>query len=306
MGTKISVPHNVTQSYRKKSLPIQKSIEESLSNPRTSSSTLAPSFMCFNPLKDDASDRMTSNHFALNALFEGNTLPIIQKHVDFSSTTTKVLDIGCGPGSWVMDMATQYPNAQFVGIDQYPFFPGNIRPANVSFRQADVLLGLPFDSNSFDFVQLRLFSLTFNRSQWIEALNEVLRLLKPGGYVQLLEPRLMEEGDALITEYTQRIKSVLECNDVDSELYDHLSLMLENSQITPKESLEKTVPLQNHVLSGEFMYIIEINVQSFKQFITKTNGIQSDDEFNQFKADYLKSKKQTELVFKAVAGQKPM
>ncbi|RCH80033.1 hypothetical protein CU098_001509, partial [Rhizopus stolonifer] len=101
-------------------------------------------------------------------------------------------------------------------------------------------------------------------------------------------------------------KSVLECNDADSELCDNLSLMLENNQITPKESLEKTVPLQNHILSGEFMYIVEINFQSFKQFIIKTNGFQSDDEFNQFKANYLTSKKQTKLVFKAVAGQKPM
>lgn len=29
-------------------------------------------------------------------------MPVIKQHIDFSSTSTAVLDIGCGSGSWVM------------------------------------------------------------------------------------------------------------------------------------------------------------------------------------------------------------
>lgn len=33
-------------------------------------------------------------------------------HESFSSgEKLKVLDIGCGPGTWIMEMATEYPNS---------------------------------------------------------------------------------------------------------------------------------------------------------------------------------------------------
>lgn len=88
-------------------------------------------------------------------------------------------------------MATEFPSAQFVGIDQATLFPHDIRPANVSFQKQDILLGLPFEDNSFDLVQMRLFALAFTRSQWEEALKEAYRVTKPGGYVQLLEAQLV-------------------------------------------------------------------------------------------------------------------
>lgn len=98
-------------------------------------------------------------------------------------------------------MATEYPNTHFIGIDQLPLFPQDIRPANVTFRQSDVLAGLPFEDNSFDFIQMRLFLLAFNRTNWIDALNEVYRLLKPGGYVQLLEAQLMVNLVSILYKY---------------------------------------------------------------------------------------------------------
>lgn len=87
-------------------------------------------------------------------------------------------------------MATEYSHTQFVGIDKLPLFPQDIRPANVTFKEADVLAGLPFEDNSFDLIQMRLFLVTFNRTQYIESLNEIHRLLKPGGFIQLVEPQI--------------------------------------------------------------------------------------------------------------------
>lgn len=86
-------------------------------------------------------------------------------------------------------MATEYPNVQFTGIDQISSIPQDIRPSNIDFSVQDVLCGLSFEDNSFDFVQMRLFSMTFDRAYWVQALAEVYRVLKPGGYIQLLEPR---------------------------------------------------------------------------------------------------------------------
>lgn len=86
-------------------------------------------------------------------------------------------------------MATEYPNVKFTGIDQISVIPQDIRPSNIDFSVQDVLCGLSFEDNTFDFVQMRLFSMTFDRAYWIQSLAEVYRVLKPGGYIQLLEPR---------------------------------------------------------------------------------------------------------------------
>lgn len=84
-------------------------------------------------------------------------------------------------------MATENPNVQFIGVDQIALHPQAIRPSNVNFSVQDVLEGLSYEDNSFDLVQMRLFSMTFDRTYWIQALAEVYRVLKPGGYLQLME-----------------------------------------------------------------------------------------------------------------------
>jgi ubiquinone/menaquinone biosynthesis C-methylase UbiE len=55
----------------------------------------------------------------------------------------------------------------------------------------DVTDGLPFEDDTFDFVHLRLFVLAFNEMQWDKSLKEIYRVIKPGGYIQLMEVNLV-------------------------------------------------------------------------------------------------------------------
>jgi trans-aconitate methyltransferase len=64
------------------------------------------------------------------------------------------LDVGCGPGSWVLDTATDYPNSEIEGIDMADTFPTAIHPPNARFSNANLLEPLQFD-RKFDFVQMR-------------------------------------------------------------------------------------------------------------------------------------------------------
>lgn len=309
MGAKISVPHGTISRKRhsqskKKEQYVDTSSNSNIEDTRSSSTSLDPSLLCFNVHHQSSSDRMTSNHFALKALFEGNVLPIIQENIDFGLNSTRVLDIGCGPGSWVMDMATEYPNTQFVGIDKLSLFPQDIRPANVQFQLADILSGLPFEDETFHFIQMRLFLVTFNRTQWTDALKEVGRLLKPGGFIQLIEPQLMDEGDNFIKEYSSKLKTIMEFNDFDSEVCDHLSSLLEKTGFTPKINLRKPVPLENHPLSEEFMYIVETSVDACKQFLMEIHGLQTNEEFTDMRKKYMQSRRKTDSVFTLAIGQK--
>ncbi|CAG8738181.1 13090_t:CDS:2 [Dentiscutata erythropus] len=65
----------------------------------------------------------------------------------------KVLDIGCGFGAWIYDMALNYPLSHFTGIDIIT--PKDSILSNVSLVQADVLKGLKYSDCSFDYIHGR-------------------------------------------------------------------------------------------------------------------------------------------------------
>ncbi|KAI7870395.1 S-adenosyl-L-methionine-dependent methyltransferase [Spinellus fusiger] len=105
------------------------------------------------------------------------------------SMPPQILDIGCGTGTWVMEMATEYSDAQVHGIDLSVLYPETIKPPNVTFIQGNVLSpsGLPYPDNYFDFVHMQLVYACFSKEDWGTVVKEIKRVLKPGGYVELRE-----------------------------------------------------------------------------------------------------------------------
>ncbi|HKF36003.1 MAG TPA: class I SAM-dependent methyltransferase, partial [Ktedonobacteraceae bacterium] len=78
----------------------------------------------------------------------------------------RVLDIGCGPGGWLLETAFCYPQMELVGIDiswrmiEYARAEAQARKLNdrVEFLVMDVLRPLEFADNSFDLVNMRFGS----------------------------------------------------------------------------------------------------------------------------------------------------
>ena len=68
----------------------------------------------------------------------------------------RVLDIACGTGIWILEMASEFPQAQFYGIDLSTMYPADIKPAKTHFCQGDVLNGLPYMDAYFDYVHMSL------------------------------------------------------------------------------------------------------------------------------------------------------
>lgn len=84
-------------------------------------------------------------------------------------------------------MAIEHPNAHVTGIDMADMFPTTIRPENVTFQLCNILDGLPYEDNTFDFVHMRQLIVALRAKEWPAVLNEIYRVLKPGGLVQLVE-----------------------------------------------------------------------------------------------------------------------
>ena len=132
--------------------------------------------------------RLDFQHFFLRHAMRGNYLAPIGK-------PKSILDVGCGTGRWTMEVATQFPQANVVGLDL--ILPDNVtltlghglerRPENVVFVEGNVLNGLPFADASFDFVYMRLLFMGIPARDWPKVISELARVTRPGGWVESLE-----------------------------------------------------------------------------------------------------------------------
>ncbi|KAF0533481.1 S-adenosyl-L-methionine-dependent methyltransferase [Gigaspora margarita] len=137
------------------------------------------------PVDEEECDRLQIQHFLFRCIWKGNFSAPIK---DILENGGHILDVGCGPGTWVLDMATEYPKAKFTAIDMVPVYPSEIKPPNVTFIQSNILEGLPFKDNEFDYVHMQNAAFNFTEKQWIEkVLVELIRVLKVDGWCELCE-----------------------------------------------------------------------------------------------------------------------
>lgn len=98
----------------------------------------------------------------------------------------KVLDVGCGSGTLLIEAKTRYPNSDFVGIDPDKKI---IQLAERKFEQAGLKVRLvqgfaqelPFPSASFDLVISTLIFHHLSPPVKIEATREIYRVLREKG-----------------------------------------------------------------------------------------------------------------------------
>lgn len=110
------------------------------------------------------------------------------------SSLHRVVDLACGPGGWVLDVAFAYPKIDVVGIDISRTMIGYAKARarsqgldNASFEVMDITRRLDFDDNAFDLVNARFLFSVLRRDAWNPFIAECARILRPGGVLRLTE-----------------------------------------------------------------------------------------------------------------------
>jgi SAM-dependent methyltransferase len=104
----------------------------------------------------------------------------------------RVLDIACGPGGWVLELAQAYPHMQVTGFDISEKMIGYARTLarankfdNAQFQVASAMDPLDFPDDSFDLVNTRHIEEVIPVSAFAPLFKEMFRITRPGGIVRI-------------------------------------------------------------------------------------------------------------------------
>ncbi|CAO3686224.1 unnamed protein product [Rhizopus stolonifer] len=189
------------------------------------------------PKDDEEQKRLTGQHFAYKELLEGNMLASVRESLNFEKGVS-VLDIGCGSGVWSMDMAHDYPNCTYDGCDIVDVTNKKLKLDRFTFRQGNVLHGLPYPDNTFDFVYMRLLVYAFRKEEWPTAIKEAIRVVKPGGMLQFVEAGLMlpEDNSSAFYKYVSANFSICSSKGQDPRICEKLeALVSANKEVKVKQ-----------------------------------------------------------------------
>jgi len=142
---------------------------------------------------------MTTDKYALGyseewlELMERRSASLEAGHVvNFVKPDSRILDVGCGPGSITIDLAELVSDGHVTGLD---ISDGQFERAralakergleNVTFQMGDAY-ELPFEDESFDIVCSN--TLLMHLSDPARGIAEMKRVLKPGGYICARDP----------------------------------------------------------------------------------------------------------------------
>ncbi|CCE72440.1 Piso0_000008 [Millerozyma farinosa CBS 7064] len=107
--------------------------------------------------------------------------------LDYIKESSNILDVGCGPGTITVDLASHVPKGHVTGIDTYEDLilqgqqkASDSKQENVFFRVASAT-SLPFEDNSFDVVVAHQVLLHLADPE--AAFREMRRVVKPDGVV---------------------------------------------------------------------------------------------------------------------------
>lgn len=179
----------------------------------------------------------------------------------FKTPPTRVLDLGCGTGSWILSSAKVWKDCRFVGLDIVPLHPDLQQigspdlAARITWVQANFLEKLPFPDEEFDYVHIKRISLGVPEDKWDSLLEEITRVMKPGAAFELIEEDLFFPGKQVDSDSDSELEgeeiyhgtsysssTLMIAEDRRSADTLHIPVRTEDEYSTPTASVLPTAP----------------------------------------------------------------
>ncbi|KAG1141329.1 hypothetical protein G6F38_008500 [Rhizopus arrhizus] len=223
------------------------------------------------PNDDEEQDRLVQAHFIYKHLFNGNfsapvrgllSGPVSSARRGSSGSSQsnwedlpppRVLDLGCGNGTWILEMATEFKHAHFYGIDISPNYPTAIKPPNTFFIQYDIL----------------------------NPKGEIKRVVKPGGFVEFrdIDPILKNIGPTTYKLFEKFPETMKNNYDVDVDWAKNMYSCLQKvGQMTDMHQIVRMLRSGNsgpicHTMNNS----LKSGLNSYRYFFQKNYNLSSEE-----------------------------
>ncbi len=217
-----------------------------------------------------------------------NAINQLQKHLK-NIKNPVVMEVGCSSGYFIQDIISNIPNVTLVGTDVIKQSLSKLsrEMPNVPFMCFD-LLQSPLTDDSFDAIVL--LNVLEHIENDIDAMNQVYRMLKPGG-VAIIElpagPHLYDQYDKILKHYRRysmlelvsKLKkssfSILNKSHIGFFVYPAFTFIKRRNQInSAKEDFSATVKSQINDTSSSLFFKIAMKIEYFfSHFISYPVGI---------------------------------
>jgi ubiquinone/menaquinone biosynthesis C-methylase UbiE len=211
------------------------------------------------------------------------------------SGISAILDLGCGPGGWVLEVAREHSEIEVTGID---ISEAMIRFAkaqavsrgygNASFQVMNVKGPLGFAEASFDLVNERTLYGVMGPGEWPQLLAECKRILRPGGIIRLTELEMpVTTSPALNALWDISTRAFYETGRTFSVDGRHVGINPVLKRLL-RDAGFQDVNYQGHVMDisagtvdfegffRHFVYAIEL----VKPFMLKIEGLTTEQEYD--------------------------
>ncbi len=131
----------------------------------------------------------------------------------------QVLDVGCGSGHWLIEVAKTYPSIKsLIGVNanermiKYARAQAEAQQVadRVQFHTIDLLSKFEFPDNSFDLVSQRMGQSYARTWDWPNILSECSRVAQSGGVIRLMESdMILDSPDPAFTQLNEMLLQAL-------------------------------------------------------------------------------------------------
>lgn len=183
----------------------------------------------------------------------------------------RVLDVGCGTGGWLIDMAREYPTIKLlIGVDISHQLLDYAREQaatqdvteRVEFHIMDALRMLEFPNDFFNLVNMRLGTSYLRQWDWPKLLSEFCRVAKPGGVIRVTESdgRVESNSFALTSLFDLFITAFSNAGHLfgsgkEASITSELPGLLKRASITHVQT--RLYPIQHQAGSPGWPYFVE-------------------------------------------------
>ncbi|KAI0830806.1 hypothetical protein BC628DRAFT_1312421 [Trametes gibbosa] len=137
------------------------------------------------PADDEEFERLDSQHIMFMEAMGKYPHCLNEVLADDPSGEAKTcVDLGCGSGSWILDVAQDFPHCSAVAVDLVPMQDVNM-PPNCRSEVDDINLGLQHFYGAFNVAHARLVSSGIR--DYMGLIDEMVQTLRPRGLIELVE-----------------------------------------------------------------------------------------------------------------------